>query len=217
MKLPKIFGIMMAMILLVTTLVSAVPPTDPLEFSEGLTLTLDTIDEHPINTDLALYSGIYDTKTGLRQDNTTICSADILFIQDETIEIVYAEEDFTYEQNIIVINGSVFNNTGTYKAEFWCQDALGTKGGYTSETFEVAEETTFGLWKPVDDWTFPVIYLILTFILIGVALAYESALFGVLGSIMLIMSYFIVGATSPVLFAPLLIVGFLLAFKFATL
>jgi len=34
---------------------------------------------------------------------------------------------------------------------------------------------------------------------------------------MLIMAYFIVGATSPVLFAPMLIVGFLLAFRFATI
>jgi hypothetical protein len=91
-----------------------------------------------------------------------------------------------------------------------------TEGGYTSFSFTKASMTVFGLWKPVEDWTFPVIYLIITLLLILFAIVYESSFMGVLGSLMLVFSYFLIGATSPILFAPLLIVGVLLMVRFSS-
>jgi len=95
-----------------------------------------------------------------------------------------------------------------------------TEGGFKTFGFVVEEPAPRVLgfeWKTPTNWTFPIIFFALTFILLGVAFAYESSILGVLGSIMLIFSYFLVGAASPILLTPLLIVGFLLAFKFATL
>ena len=108
---------------------------------------------------------------------------------------------------------------GTYTMNVYC-DYNSTEGGYKSFDFVVEQNTPiiFGLeWKAPTNWTFPILYFILTIIIIALALSYESSLIGVLGSIMLMFSYFLVGATSPILFTPLLIIGFLLMFRFGTM
>lgn len=178
------------------------------EFSEGLTIDIDDLDYHSMNTNLTLHGYIYDTKTGVLLGNSA-CNVNLYYGCDKikTLSTNFSEP--------LVLNSSLFNQLGVYQSNIYCENTI--RGGFIILNFEVVKETTFGLWTPVVDWTFPVIYLILTFLLIGIALVYTSGLFGIIGSIMLIMAYFVVGATSPILFAPLLIIGFLLAFKFATL
>ena len=212
MKAIKIFGIMIAMLLLVVTMVSAVKPSDPVTFAEGLTIDINDVDDQPLNTPLYLYGYVYDSATGVLVTNAT-CGVDLHYGIEKT-EIFDITTDF---QTTVTMNATLFNQTGIYQSDIYCESTDGLQGGFTTISFEVNEETRFGIWKPVEDWTFPAIYLIIVFILLAIALAYESQMLGVLGSVMLIMAYFLVGATSPILFTPLLIVGFLLAFKFATL
>lgn len=136
-----------------------------------------------------------------------------------------------YDDGVLVnatCNWEVGNLSGTgvvnqrlpddnYHYKMYCTHNSGnvTTGGYTSYDFTIYPSTIFGGWKPVENWTYPVIYLLLTILLILFAFTYESSLLGVLGSLMLMFSYFIIGATSPILFAPLLIVGFLLSIRFS--
>jgi len=220
MKAIKLFGIMFAMMLLLVTTVFAAP-SDPTEFSEGLTITLADWDYHFIDTNLTLHSHIYDSRTGIMLGiDEANCTIDIHKLTDVGYEHLF-EMNSLY-QGEMTLPSTLFNETGSYNFDLSCFDVdTATMGGFRSINYDVVEDDisigVFGLWEEPDDWTFPIIYLILTFVLIGFALAYQSSVMGVLGSIMLIMAYFIVGATSPILFAPLLIVGFLLAFKFATL
>jgi membrane-bound ClpP family serine protease len=174
----KLFGIMMAMLLLVVTMVSAT----------GLDIEVDYEKDYLYNTTINPTIFAWD-ENGLLAENIT-CE---------------------YNYNLTELQTTI----GTHDVRVYCYNE--TVGGSTTFSFDVAEKTAFGIWKPVDNWTFPIIYLVLTILLLILAFAYESQMMGVLGSIMLIMAYFIIGATSPILFAPVLIVGFLLAFKFATL
>ncbi len=209
----KIFTILSLMMLLLVGNVFAVPPTNPMEFNEGLTLTLDDFDYHIVDTNLTLHSGIYDTLSGVKYTEAN-CSVDILLLEPFTE--IYLNENFDYDISTSTFDSGNFTETGSYKMEFWCVLPDGSKGGFTSVNFDVVENTNFGFWTPVTDWTFPIVYLIITFILIFMALIYNSSVIGVFGSIMLILSYFIIGATSPLLFAPLLIIGLLLAIKFGS-
>jgi hypothetical protein len=220
MKAIKIFGILAMMLLLVTTLVSA-KLSDEEKFSEGLVITLNDWDTHIVNTNLTLHSHIYDARTGvLLGIDEANCTIDIHKLTDFGYEHLF-EMNNLYKGEM-TLSSTLFNETGSYNFDLSCFDVdTEARGGFVSIDYDVVEDDieigVFGLWKPVDNWTFPIVYLIITFILIMFAVAYESSILGVLGSIMLIMSYFIVGATSPILFTPLLIVGFLMAFKFATL
>ena len=198
------------MFLLVLTMVSAVKPTDPIVFGEGLVIDINNVDLQPIDTPLVLYGYIYDAGSGLLVVNAT-CEVDLHYGLEKT-EIFNVETNFS---SPLTINSTLFNVTGIYQSDIYCEEGL--RGGFTAINFEVVEETIFGFWTPVTDWTFPIIYLILTFILIGFAVVYESSIIGVLGSLMLIFSYFLIGASAPLLFTPLLIIGCLLAFKFATI
>jgi len=202
---------MMVMVMVFTA--SPLVSGQPLEFNEGLTLTLEDFVTHVKGEPLTLHSGIYDTKTGVKLDDAN-CSLQI--VRYEPLETIYEETDYTYVNDTTTINGSVLNTTGEHKAEFWCHNNDSTKGGFTSVHFDVVEETTFGLWHEPTDWTFPIVYLLITAFLIWLSLTYQSGLLGVLSGLMLIFSYFLIGATSPILFTPLIIVGFLLTFKFAT-
>jgi len=195
------------MLLLVVSMVSAVKPTDPVVFGDGLTIDINNVDTHVIDNPLYFYAYVYDTASGLLVENAT-CEIDLHYGVAKT-EIYDLTTNFSLP---VTMNASL---TGVYQSDVYCEEGL--RGGFTTITFDVVEETKFGLWTPIEDWTFPIVYFILTLILLIFAVTYESSFMGVLGSLMLIMSYFIVGATSPILFTPLLIVGFLLAFKFATL
>lgn len=206
----KIFILGMMMILVLISLVTA-----SISFENGLKLTLSEIDDVEVGENLILFTNVYDANNGLIV-NDSICDSQISRITPD-YEVTLLEENFPHDGSIVLtINSTDMNKTGTYKAEIWCNQNS-TKGGYATQEFDVLEKTRFGFWKPIEDWTFPVIYLIITFLIMGVAFAYESQILGVFGSIMMIMAYFVIGATSPILFAPLLIIGFLLGFKFATL
>ena len=201
-----IFGIMMLMLV---SMVSAVKPADPVVFGDGLTIDINNVDFHVIDTPLYFYGYIYDSGSGLLVENAT-CEIDLHYGAAKT-EIFDLETNFS---SPVTMNASLFNVTGVYQTDVYCEEGL--RGGFTTITFDVVPETRFGLWTPVEDWTFPIVYLVITFLIIMFAIAYEASIVGVLGSLMLIFSYFIVGATSPILFTPLLIIGFLLAFKFGT-
>ena len=197
MKIIKIFGIIL---LLMIGLVSAVSPT-------GLVIDINDIDYHTLDTELILYGYIYDAGTGVIVDNAT---CEVLLHYDK-VEIFEVETNFSENLHM---NETLFNKTGMYQIDVYCEDA--ERGGFSKLVFQIVPETRFGLWTPVEDWTFPIIYLILTLVFILIGINYSAPIIGVLGSLMLIFSYFLIGATSPILFTPLLIVGFLFAFKFAT-
>ena len=221
MRTNKIFGIMFAMMLLLVTTVMSAPPQD-LFATAGYTIELISGDTHEYNTSYPVHLHLYDTEIGIPIDNVTATCEYHLYDEWDSYRhldkgtLGYDDPDFeTY------IDAGNFTQAGTFSLLVWCEAVDNSKGGFKQIYFEVEEELVqigaLGLWKPVEDWTFPAIYLLIIVVLLALAFAYESQMLGVLGSIMLIMSYFIVGATSPILFAPLLIVGFLLAFKFATL
>jgi len=217
----KLLGIMMAMFLLVVTMVSSAPPQE-LFATSGYTLELISGETHEYNTTYPVHLHLYDTAIGIPIDNVTATCEYHLYDEWDSYRhldkgiLDYDDPDFE-----AYIGAGNFTQAGTFSLLVWCESVAEDQGGFKQIFFDVEEEEisigAFGLWKPVEDWTFPVIYLILTFIILAIALAYESQLLGVLGSIMLIMAYLIVGATAPLLFTPLLIIGFLLAFKFATL
>lgn len=212
------FIIFIMMLLMIGTVNAAAP--NPTEFSEGLVITLQDWDEHLINTNLTLHSHIYNAKTGiLLAIDEANCTIDIHKLTDSGYEHWF-EMNSLYKGEMTLIS-TIFNETGSYSFDLSCFDvATVTMGGFRNINYEIVEpdiSTAFGLWKPVEDWTFPGIYLIITALLLMLALVYQSQIIGVFGSIMLIMAYFLIGATSPMLFAPLLIVGLLLTFKFSTI
>jgi len=221
MKGTKIFGIMMLMMLLLVTTVIAAPPQE-LFAESGYTIELISDETHEYNTSYPVHLHLYDTAIGIPIDNVTATCEYHLYDEWDSYRhldkgiLGYDDPDFE-----AYIGAGNFTQAGTFSLLVWCESVAEDQGGFKQIYFEVEEEQiqigAFGLWKPVTDWTFPAIYLIIVFIILAIALAYESQMLGVLGSIMLIMAYIIVGATSPILFAPLLIIGFLLAFKFATL
>jgi len=136
------------------------------------------------------------------------------YVYDETGLLIEANCNYKLN-NIIIGNNTLMNITGEFTLDVWCNTS--TTGGYYTDDFIVTEETSLGLWTPVTDWTFPIIYLVITIIIILLGLIYTSSIVGVFGSVMLILSYFMIGATSPLLLAPLLIIGLLLTFKFASI
>ena len=177
----------------------------------GLTLDLEEFEYHEINGNLTLFHRVYNTKTGVEIVNGT-CNSKILIKQPYELIV---DESYTYDEDVTTINSTNFDTPGTYTIQWSCSDEDNKNGGYLTFDFEVVENTTFGMWTPVTDWTFPIIYLVITFIIIMVGLIYTSSIIGVLGSVMLMLSYFMIGATSPLLLSPLLIIGLLLAFKFS--
>ena len=212
--------IFIATFLLLISFVAAVPPQE-LAALEGYTLEIISDSIHSYNESYPVHMHLYDSTKGFQVDNTTaICEYHLYSDVDSFRHLDKGTLDFDDPDFETYIGPGNFTTAGEYSLLVWCEATDNSKGGFKQIYFDVEEEQihigVFGLWKPVTDWTFPVIYLLLTIILIGVALSYESGLLGVLGSIMLIFSYFIVGATSPILFTPILIVGFLLAFRFAT-
>jgi hypothetical protein len=153
--------------------------------------------------------GVPDIEYITQGDNLTLNP----YVYDDTGLLVVAPCNYKLNDEVIGAN-TLMNTTGEFTLDVWC--STNEIGGYYTDDFIVTKETKFGLWTPVEDWTFPIVYLVITFLIIMFAIAYEASIVGVLGSLMLIFSYFLVGARSPILFTPLLIIGFLLAFKFGT-
>jgi len=219
MKKLLLIGILL-MIALVS-MVSAAPPQE-LFADAGYTLEVIAGETHPYNTTYPVHLHLYDTEIGISIDNlTATCEYHLYNGADYFTHLDKGVLDYDAPDFEKYIDAGNFTTAGEYSLLVWCEAIDNSKGGFKQIYFDVEEEEidigVFGLWKPVEDWTFPIIYLVLTIILLIFAISYESSLMGVLGSVMLIFAYFLVGATSPILFTPLLIVGFLLAFKFATL
>ena len=133
------------MMLLVVTMVSAVSPFEP-DFTGGLTIRMNDLDDHPLNTPLYLYSYIYDTTTGVLL-NDSICKIDLHY--GINLDEIYEVENITTRYHIL--NETLFNRTGTYQSDIYCTSANGLQGGFNQVQFTVSEETAFGIWKPVED------------------------------------------------------------------
>jgi len=208
-------AILMLMMIALVSMVSAAPPflETEVDFAQGAVIVGPEIDTFGLNETFTYHFGVFNKNTGVILDNT-LCNCTYGIFSTNPY-VVYDNGNISPAGDGYTINSTTGNVAGDYNMGVKCND--GTIGAYSLYALSLSEETTFGFWKPVEDWTFPIIYLVLTIILLIFAISYESSLMGVLGSVMLIMAYFIVGATSPILFTPLLIVGFLLAFKFATL
>ena len=217
----KLFGIILLMMLMLVTTVLGAPPQE-LFADAGYTLEVIAGETHPYNTTYPVHLHLYDTEVGIPIDNVTAtCEYHLYDGEDYFTHLDKGTLDYDAPDFEKYIDAGNFTTAGEYSLLVWCEAIDNSKGRFKQIYFDVEEEEinigALGLWKPVEDWTFPSIYLILVFIILAIAFAYESQMLGVLGSVMLIMAYFVVGATSPILFAPMLIIGFLLAFKFATL
>lgn len=210
----KIFGILM-IILLIPTLISAtlISSTD---FTNGLVIEGNNFNDVVVNSNFTFNFNIFDKETGVLTDNAT-CYYNLYqndIFDDGVYSSAVTQDIFKYQitKNI--------NKSGSYILGIRCDNKhsnITTKGAFTKIEFDVSEVTAFGIWKEPDSWAFPIIYMVITAIIILLALVYTSSIIGVLGSVMIIFLYFLIGATSPLLFLPLLIVGLLLTFKFATL
>lgn len=161
--------------------------------SATLNVEIEDIITHPIGENLTINPYVYD------ENGVSVTSPNCTYTLDD----------------LETTNPLTNLSAGDHELRVYCHNT--TAGGVATDTFEVVRVTPFGLWTEPSDWTFPIIYLVLTILLITLALLYTSSIMGVLGSLMLVFSYFMVGATAPLLFTPLLIVGLLLTFRFATL
>ena len=225
----KFIGLFILGILLLATSVFAVPPTsEQLEFGEGLLFVGSDIPEHHfiIGEDFTYIFRNFQQANGLEVENQT-CYFRLIRNHPLVGLIDHQNITITTGTGEIFLNGTTdLNETGKYTMGIICNasiltatapDVFAQEGGYMQINFNVVEETTFGVWEEPDNWTFPIIFLVLSFIFIMFGLVYTSSIIGVFGSIMLILSYFVIGGTAPLLLAPLLIIGLLLAFKFGSL
>jgi len=174
-------------ILMTLMMVGIVTAVSPLE------IDIKEFDYHTLNTNLSINPYVYN-ETGLLVNSTCNYKLNDIVVTNE-------------------INASVFI-IGEYTLDVWCNTS--SQGGHTSNSFEVVPETRFGLWTTPDNWIVPILILVLALVFILLSLAYDGAIIGVLGSVMLILWYLAYGAASPILLTPVIIIGFLMAFKFAT-
>jgi hypothetical protein len=210
----KIFGILSLMMLLLVGSVFAVP-VQPITIviDNGLEITAPSFQNDVINNqNFSIHFGLFEKLNGLQVANTNATC----------IYVLSNENPFSiYQSGAVLTTGKRYyidtfvNATSDYALRIKCNTTA--LGGYAIYEFTSSEETNFGLWKPIEDWTFPSIYLIICFVLIMIGLIYSSSFVGIMGSIMLFLSYFIIGATAPILFVPILIIGLLLAVKFGTM
>lgn len=111
--------------------------------------------------------------------------------------------------------------TGDYIFNIWCNatDNGTAVGGFNTIDFTKNDVIMGTEWTcPVGkDWTFPIILILLSVIIMLIAIAYETPIFGIIGGLMFTFSYFYIGACSPLLMSPVLIVGLLLTFRLALL
>jgi len=217
----KIFIIMMMLMLMLVTTVMSAPPQE-LFAVDGYTLETISDEMHDYNTTYPVHLHLFDTAVGIPVDNVTATCEYHLYSEETSYTHLYKgtlgydEPDFE-----AYIGAGNFTNAGTYSLLVWCEAVDNSKGGFKQIYFDVAEEEisigAFGFWKPVENWTFPIVYLSLIALLLILAFVYQSQLVGVFASIMLIMAYFLIGATSPILFTPILIIGIFLAFRFGSI
>jgi len=216
----KLLLTLMLMMLLVVTMVSSAPPQS-LFATSGYTLEIIADEIHEYNTTYPVHLHLYDTEIGIPIDNNATCEYHLYSEETSFTHLDKGTLDYDAPDFETYIDAGNFTYAGKYSLLIWCVADDNSKGGFKQIYVDVAEKEipigAFGLWKPVDDWTFPIFYFVLTAVIILLGLAYTSSIMGILGSIMLIFAYFLVGATAPLLFSPLIIIGVLLGFKFATI
>lgn len=167
-------------------------------------------------------------KQGEQINPITINITDDDGITDVTLTIKNPLDNIVYDNNMEYKDGIyykepdiILDKTGIWNIQIIATDTNNDTNTYNN-TFEVIEDTTsigsgqFELWTCPTNWTFPILYLIISAAIIIVGFNFESSIIGILGSLMLMMSYFFIGACSPVVLSPLAIIGLLLTLKFAT-
>lgn len=229
MRFKTIATILLATFILLVTMgaVLAQPPTNPLEFNEGLVLSSNDFDYHTKNTNKTIHFHVFDKKTGLLiPDNESECHHHLYRITPEYEDLSY-NGNFTVDAYgiTLTIGSGNFTEEGEYGLNIRCNTtqtidgAEVEKGGYSRYDFKVRDiiqTSTKGkiIWTCPVDWTFPIIYMVLTLLVIIGALAFNSDIIGILGGIMLTFSYLFIGSCSPLLLSPVLVIGLLLTLRF---
>lgn len=232
MKIKKIAVITLAILIITITIAgiaNAKPPENPLEFNEGLVLSGNDFDYHTINNNKTIHFHAFDQKTGNMIPDEELECHHHLFQLEPDYEDISSNGNFTVSDYGITLNipGTSFDNEGTLGINIRCNTTQTIdgeqveKGGYARYDFKVREyisTSTKGkmMWTCPVDWTFPILFMIITLILISVGITQQSMIFGILGSIMLLASYLYIGACSPLFLSPLLIISILLMIKFAS-
>lgn len=206
-------------------------PSNPLEFNEGLVISGSDFEYHTLGENKTVHFHVFDQKTGvLIPDEEVDCHHHLYRLEPE-YENINANGNFTVNAYGIslVLNDSQLDKEGLYGLNIRCNstDTIDgeevEKGGFARYDFKVREyvstssEGSIGriIWTCPSDWTFPVIYMVLTILVILSSMLFKAPLFGVFGGVMLIFSYLYIGACSPLLLSPLLIIGILLTIRFA--
>lgn len=231
MKLKNITKLLVAsFILIITTLaiVNADPPSNPLEFNEGLVIDTNDFDIVQKGSNKTVHFHIFDMRTGLMIPyNESECHNHLYRIEPDYEDISGTDNFSKSDYGInLFINESDLDTKGMYGLNIRCNTTQiidgneVEKGGFAKYEFEVRDyfstrdENTI-LWTCPNDWTFPIVFMIITLIMLSVAFTQNSMIFGILGSIMTIVTYLYIGACSPLFLTPILIVGLLMMFKFA--
>lgn len=214
----KYFGVaILFLVILSLTMFSVIAqpsPSNNPEFNEGYTLTLELIPDHERASNLTIHSGVYDSATGVRINDSN-CTISIFNYDGESV--VYEKDGFIHDKGPLTVNETAFNETGEYKAELWCHNTDDTKGGYAVEKFKVIETNKISSWSCPEkgDWTFEIIYITLSILIIIAGLVFIIPFVSVIGGVMLSLSYFMIGACNPLLLFPIVIIGLLIAYRFA--
>lgn len=215
-------------ILLVTLGTAFAQQPNPLEFNEGLVLSGADFDTHERGDNKTIHFHVFDQKTGvLIPDNESECHHH-LYRLEPRYEDLTANGNFTVDAYGITLflNASNFEDEGAYGLNVRCNSTREINGeeqelgGFTRYEFEVRDHIDPGstgkiLWMCPADWTFPIVFILISLLMIVAALTFDANLFGIFGGLMFAFSYLYIGACSPILLSPVLIGGLLIAFAFA--
>ena len=190
------------------------------EFPQGLVIQPSVINSWFVDENKLVTFYVYDSITGKlispAQLNCTYMIYDNTQLRlRQTLDI---EECFNYvNQQKILINHTIFDGIeDTYGYSLHCH--TDDKGGSVSGYYDLYDNTKV---QGIGIWTCPTHYNLLWIILVIIiatfilAIAIQQELFGVLAGIMTIGLYFYIGACSPIMMAPIGVIGLLITLYFA--
>ena len=181
MKKILLFGFIFIMMI---SLVIAQPSFQSLD--NKLTLETILIEEHPLNNPFYLHTHVYDSETGLLLSDSLNCSYHLYSenINWEHLDIgTLSPYGFGYYSRI---NETNFNQTGKYVILLWCeQDSDFKSGGFIQYNFIVTASET-GLFKLGSTALYFIIGLGILLIILSFSI--KEAIFGLLGSMIFLLT-----------------------------
>lgn len=182
MKKILLFGFIFIMMI---SLVIAQPSFQSLD--NKLTLETILIEEHPLNNPFYLHTHVYDSETGLLINSSNLNCNYQLYSEnigwghlDTGILTPYGAGLYT------LINESNFTDTGNYAILFWCEtDEIDSIGGFTQYNFIVTASET-GLFKLGSTALYFIIGLGILLIILSFSI--KEAIFGLLGSMIFLLT-----------------------------